>query len=256
MEFNTKLSKLIARRKVIETRKRLNKIVQSPFEINNTLKTVYQNNVVDNNKKYIITRQDYCRNFVTINIDFISNMKYFDKGANTIFIHICKNIDFNSNVIKFTEKDIIDEYSISVETFYNGLNILYNFDVIKATTRKSVYIINHNIIFKGSIGDFIKEYNKYYENVDVIINVYLGSLREFYDLTNNEKNVLLYINSIYNKTETYFIVNSIFYNDCEDKTKVPISSIKSVLYSLKKKGFISNYKDKHNNIIKGCYVIK
>lgn len=37
MEFNTKLSKLIARRKVIETRKRLNKIVQSPFEINNTL---------------------------------------------------------------------------------------------------------------------------------------------------------------------------------------------------------------------------
>jgi len=93
MEFNTKLSKLIARRKVIETRKRLNKIVQSPFEINNTLKTVYQNNVVDNNKKYIITRQDYCRNFVTINIDF-----------------------------------------------------------------------------KGSIGDFIKEYNKYYENIDVIIN--------------------------------------------------------------------------------------
>ena len=114
MEFNTKLSKLIARRKVIETRKRLNKIVQSPFEINNTLKTVYQNNVVDNNKKYIITRQDYCRNFVTINIDFISNMKY----------------------------------------------------------------------------------------------------------------------------------------------KVPISSIKSVLYSLKKKEFISNYKDKHNNIIKGCYIIK
>lgn len=93
MEFNTKLSKLIARRKVIETRKRLNKIVQSPFEINNTLKT-----------------------------------------------------------------------------FYNGLNVLYNFDVIKATTRKSVYVINHNIIFKGSIGDFIKEYNKYYENINVIIN--------------------------------------------------------------------------------------
>lgn len=40
------------------------------------------------------------------------------------------------------------------------------------------------------------------------------------------------------------------------ETKVPISSIKSVLYSLKKKGFISNYKDKHNNIIKGCYIIK
>lgn len=40
------------------------------------------------------------------------------------------------------------------------------------------------------------------------------------------------------------------------RRKVPISSIKSVLYSLKRKGFISNYKDKHNNNIKGCYVIK
>lgn len=70
------------------------------------------------------------------------------------------------------------------------------------------------------------------------INVYLGSLKEFYNLTNNEKNVLLYINSIYDKTKTYFIVNSIFYNDCEDKTKVPISSIKSVLYSLKEKDLL------------------
>lgn len=41
MEFNTKLSKLIARRKVIEIRKRLNKIVQSPFEINNNIKGCY-----------------------------------------------------------------------------------------------------------------------------------------------------------------------------------------------------------------------
>lgn len=46
MEFNTKLSKLIARRKVIETRKRLNKIVQSPFsnykdKHNNIIKGCY-----------------------------------------------------------------------------------------------------------------------------------------------------------------------------------------------------------------------
>ena len=50
------------------------------------------------------------------------------------------------------------------------------------------------------------------------INVYLDSLREFYNLTNNEKNVLLYINSIYDKTETYFVINTIFYNDCKDKS--------------------------------------
>lgn len=46
----------------------------------------------------------------------------------------------------------------------------FNTKLSKLIARKSVYIINHNIIFKGSIGDFIKEYNKYYENVDIIIN--------------------------------------------------------------------------------------
>ena len=117
MEFNTKLSKLIERRNSIETRKKLNKIIQSPFEINNSLKIIYKNNIIDNNKKYTITRQDYNRNFVTINTNFINNIRYFDKGANIIFIHICKNIDFNSNVIKFTEKDIVDEYNINTETF-------------------------------------------------------------------------------------------------------------------------------------------
>lgn len=84
MEFNTKLNKLIARRNAMETRKRLNKIVQSPFEINNTLKTVYQNNVIDNNKKYIITRQDYCRNFVTINVDFIKEYNQYYENIDYI----------------------------------------------------------------------------------------------------------------------------------------------------------------------------
>jgi hypothetical protein len=73
-------------------------------------------------------------------------------------------------LLNLQKKTLLMNYNINTETFYNGLNILYNFNVIKATTRKSIYIINHNIIFKGSIGDFIKEYNKYYENIEVIIN--------------------------------------------------------------------------------------
>lgn len=93
----------------------------------------------------------------------------------------------------------------------------------------------------------------------VLIGIIFGGVKLLAianNISDNEKNVLLYINSIYDKTETYFVINTIFYNDCKDKTKVPVSSIKSILYSLKKKGFISNYKDKHNNDIKGCYVIK
>lgn len=54
-------------------------------------------------------------------------------------------MEFNTKLSKLIARRKV------IETFYNGLNVLYNFDVIKATTRKSVYVINHNIIFKGKV---------------------------------------------------------------------------------------------------------
>lgn len=116
------------------------------------------------------------------------------------------------------------------------------------------------IYFKhGDINKVINKYNRIRlinkQKNRNYINVYIDTLKDLYSLTNNEKNVFLYIISIYDITKSYFIVNSIFYNDCEDKTKVPISSIKSVLHNLKKKRLINHYKDKHNNDIKGHYAI-
>ena len=77
----------------------------------------------------------------------------------------------------------------------------------------------------------------------------------------NEKNVLFYINSHVlltrqkpDKTKLYFSVNAMFYDDCEEETKVPKPSIKSALSSLKDKGFINHYKDKEDKCVKGCYV--
>lgn len=56
------------------------------------------------------------------------------------------------------------------------------------------------------------------------------------------------------KTKLYFSVNAMFYDDCEEETKVPKPSIKSALSSLKDKGFINHYKDKEDKCVKGCYV--
>lgn len=48
--------------------------------------------------------------------------------------------------------------------------ILWNFDVIKPTTRKSVYIVNHNYIFRGNYTEFIQLYKEMYNDKDVIVN--------------------------------------------------------------------------------------
>ena len=89
--------------------------------------------------------------------------------------------------------------------------------------------------------------------------VFIDTLGNIYNLTNNEKNVLFYINSHVlltrqkpDKTKLYFSVNAMFYDDCEEETKVPKPSIKSALSSLKDKGFINHYKDKEDKCVKGC----
>lgn len=43
-------------------------------------------------------------------------------------------------------------------------------NVIKPTTRKSVYIVNHNYIFRGNYTEFIQLYKEMYSDKDVIVN--------------------------------------------------------------------------------------
>lgn len=59
---------------------------------------------------------------------------------------------------------------VLIKILLMDFNTKLNKLIARRNAIKSVYVINHNIIFKGSIGDFIKEYNKYYENIDVIVN--------------------------------------------------------------------------------------
>lgn len=73
-------------------------------------------------------------------------------------------MEFNTKLSKLIARRKV------IETFYNGLNILYNFDVIKPTTRKSVYIVNHNYIFRGNYTEFIQLYKEMYSDKDVIVN--------------------------------------------------------------------------------------
>ena len=61
-------------------------------------------------------------------------------------------------------------YDIKPHTFYKALQTLYTANVLKPTTRKSVYIVNHNYIFRGNYTEFIQLYKEMYSDKDVIVN--------------------------------------------------------------------------------------
>lgn len=86
--------------------------------------------------------------------------------SSAIISYIIVNLPINSNYIEFTNKDISNFYrTFDGRTYTAAISELVNKKVISLTNRKSLYIVNHNYIFKGNIIKFIENYNKKYENI-------------------------------------------------------------------------------------------
>lgn len=86
--------------------------------------------------------------------------------SSAIISYIIVNLPINCNYIEFTNKNISDFYkTFDGRTYTAAINELVNKKVIRLTNRKSLYIVNHNYIFKGNIIKFIENYNKKYENI-------------------------------------------------------------------------------------------
>lgn len=89
--------------------------------------------------------------------------------------YIIKHLDYNSNVIRITEEDFIGYSGYSAKSFYEGLNTVIRAEtpyvttgdslkLLARTTRKSIYVVNHNIIFKGSLEFFVETYKEKFPN--------------------------------------------------------------------------------------------
>lgn len=154
--FNTKLIK-----KFVDAQKERIAEVAS-----NIAPTIYDTNTTYNINKLGIKGRDY----VGVAMEILDKERYFNEATLHLFNYICRNLAYMSNVIEFTESAITEYYGISTNTFYKALQTLYTANVIKPTTRKSVYIVNHNYIFRGNYIEFIQLYKEMYSDKDVIVN--------------------------------------------------------------------------------------
>lgn len=101
--------------------------------------------------------------FVKIHPLLISNL--VDKGASVIAVlgFFMQTIKYNSNCVHATSEQIASAMNISIRAVKDSIDYLCQKQVIAKTTIQSEYIINHNLIFKGSIEKFVKAYNKLYD---------------------------------------------------------------------------------------------
>ena len=95
--------------------------------------------------------------------------------ANLVIAYILKNIQSYGNYVEISEKEFVNWSGISARSFYNAINALLrpalpypcagdNLALLAATTKKSIYVVNHNFIFRGNYDEFVTLYELKFSN--------------------------------------------------------------------------------------------
>lgn len=175
---NNKLKEIIAQK----SSKKGENIIATPFAIDPeyvdkhiTLK--FGEN--QNEKDFISTSKqvklgNYCVCMQTIG-DMIPYWQTKSNYASYIIGYILKNIQLYGNYVEISEKEFVQYAGVRRERFYEALNALLrpacptpcagdNMALLAATTRKSIYVVNHNFIFRGNYDEFITLYELKFPN--------------------------------------------------------------------------------------------
>ena len=82
-----------------------------------------------------------------------------------IILYIAAKLKYNSNVFEADYEDMSKELNVApntVQKAFIGITDGYN-QIISKTNKPKTYLINHNVIFKGKLEDFIRDYNVMYD---------------------------------------------------------------------------------------------
>lgn len=130
-------------------------------------------------KEFISTsKQVKLGNYCICMQSIVDNAVYWgNKSQYALFIimYIIGHIKLYGNTIELKEQDFINWCGCTRKSFYNGLNALLrpavphpcaadNMSLLAATTRKSIYVVNHNFIFRGNYDEFITLYELKFPN--------------------------------------------------------------------------------------------
>ena len=157
--FETKANKTYIAKVVDKVEQDVAKVIPTPFSLDIEIeeKEIF-NNIVNNYQislgrnitkglKYAITGEL---------LDIITPI--LSRASLLIISYIRLNVIYNSNFVEMTEKDFIGYSGMRSRSFYEAIDELIKHKVISRTTRKSIYVVNHNMLFKGNVGEFITKY--------------------------------------------------------------------------------------------------
>lgn len=162
--------------------RKLENIIATPFIIDSeyvdkhiTIK--FENNVKE--KEFTSTTKQVKLGNYCICMQSIGDMfPYWQNKSNYIGLiigYILKHIQLYGNYVEIPEKEFVNYANVRRERFYEALNALLrpavphpcagdNLALLAATTKKSIYVVNHNFIFRGNYDKFVTLYELKFPN--------------------------------------------------------------------------------------------
>lgn len=180
--FETKANKRVKEIIADKSTNKVENIIATPFTIDpeyvdKHITIKFENNVKE--KEFTSTAKQVKLGNYCICMQSIGDMfpYWLNKSTYAGFIigYILKHIQLYGNFVKIPEKEFVNWSGISARSFYNAINALLrpalpypcagdNLALLAATTKKSIYVVNHNFIFRGNYDEFVTLYELKFPN--------------------------------------------------------------------------------------------
>ena len=105
------------------------------------------------------------KSYHTVNDDFWIYIEDLNPQQVVLLIYISCHLDYNSNVFVADYEQISNDLHLSLsrtKNLFTELLAIPN-QIIAKTNIAKVYLINHNLLFRGSYDEFIEIYNELYD---------------------------------------------------------------------------------------------
>lgn len=180
--FETKANKRVKEIIANKSTNKVENIIATPFTIDpeyvdKHITIKFESNTKE--KEFISTAKqvklgNYCICMQSIG-DMFPYWQNKSAYANLVIAYILKNIQLYGNYVEISEKEFVNWSGISARSFYNAINALLrpalpypcagdNLALLAATTKKSIYVVNHNFIFRGNYDEFVTLYELKFPN--------------------------------------------------------------------------------------------
>lgn len=180
--FETKANKRVKEIIADKSTNKVENIIATPFTIDpeyvdKHITIKFESNTKE--KEFISTAKqvklgNYCICMQSIG-DMFPYWQNKSSYAGFIIGYILKHIQLYGNYVEISEKEFVNWSGISARSFYNAINALLrpavpypcagdNLALLAATTKKSIYVVNHNFIFRGNYDEFVTLYELKFPN--------------------------------------------------------------------------------------------